>query len=198
MIIKFEKEMRVCMAKAEYRSAIRSRKRIHDALGNLLIEKSLDQITVTDVVRYAKINRGTFYAHYKDVPDVINHWIKGTFSEIRKVIDVSGISRKDMAHSILMQIQKVLEKDIEFYRKIMHSNSSILIQKQLVQVILDYLLEYGKNVSEELYEDYAFKVRFCAGGLSQLYREWFRGSVSMELNDLTLQAEKLINKIVEN
>ena len=51
------------MAKAEYRSAIRSRKLINEALADLLTEKPLDKITVTDVVSRADINRGTFYAH---------------------------------------------------------------------------------------------------------------------------------------
>jgi restriction endonuclease len=48
------------MAKAEYRSSLRSKKLISKALANLLTEKPLDQITVTDVVSRADINRGTF------------------------------------------------------------------------------------------------------------------------------------------
>ena len=44
-----------------------------DALADLLQEKPLDKITVTDVVRRAGINRGTFYAHYMDISDVIQH-----------------------------------------------------------------------------------------------------------------------------
>ena len=46
------------MAKAEYRSAIRSKRLINDALADLLQEKPLDKITVTDVVNRADINRG--------------------------------------------------------------------------------------------------------------------------------------------
>jgi len=53
------------MAKAEYRSAVRSRRLIHTALADLLLEKPLDKITVTDVVNRAEINRGTFYLHYR-------------------------------------------------------------------------------------------------------------------------------------
>lgn len=50
------------MAKAEYKSAIRSRRMIQHALVELLQEKELDKITVTDIVTRADINRGTFYA----------------------------------------------------------------------------------------------------------------------------------------
>ncbi len=56
--------------KAEYRSAIRSRKLIRQAYVELIKEKDIDKITVMDVVNKADINRGTFYAHYKSVFDV--------------------------------------------------------------------------------------------------------------------------------
>ena len=56
--------------KAEYRSAIRSRRLIREAYTQLLKEKNLQKITVTDIVTRAEINRATFYAHYPDVRGV--------------------------------------------------------------------------------------------------------------------------------
>lgn len=53
--------------KAEYKSAVRSRTLIKRAFLELLREKSIDKITVTDIVARADINRGTFYAHYDDI-----------------------------------------------------------------------------------------------------------------------------------
>ena len=43
---------------------------IRSALFELLKEKELQNITVTDICRLADINRGTFYKYYKDVPDL--------------------------------------------------------------------------------------------------------------------------------
>lgn len=56
--------------KAEFRSAIRTRRMIWDASTQLLKEKGLSRITVTDIVTRADLNRATFYAHYPDVRDV--------------------------------------------------------------------------------------------------------------------------------
>ena len=56
--------------KAEYRSAIRSRRMIREAYTQLLKEKDLSRITVTDIVKQADLNRATFYAHYPDVRGV--------------------------------------------------------------------------------------------------------------------------------
>lgn len=57
--------------RSEYRSSIRSRTLIRSALLSLMHEMPFDSITVTDVVRQADINRGTFYSHYRSTFDVI-------------------------------------------------------------------------------------------------------------------------------
>lgn len=57
--------------KTEYRNAIRSKTMIKDALLSLMIEKPFDKISITDIVKKADINRGTFYAHYSNTADVL-------------------------------------------------------------------------------------------------------------------------------
>lgn len=48
----------------------RTKKLLRQALTRLMQQKDFQSITVTDVVREADINRGTFYAHYRDVYDL--------------------------------------------------------------------------------------------------------------------------------
>ena len=93
------------MAKAEYRSAVRSRKLINDALADLLTEKPLDKITVTDVVNRADINRGTFYAHYRDIPDAVDHLIQQTFSAIRDAMITNTPTPASIGSTLLSAIQ---------------------------------------------------------------------------------------------
>ena len=49
----------------------RTKKLLRQALTRLMQQKDFQSITVTDVVREADINRGTFYIHYKDVGDLL-------------------------------------------------------------------------------------------------------------------------------
>ncbi|USK71173.1 TetR/AcrR family transcriptional regulator [Peribacillus asahii] len=50
---------------------IRTRESIRDALVELIEEKSFEAISVKDITTRAKINRGTFYAHYQDKFDLM-------------------------------------------------------------------------------------------------------------------------------
>ena len=183
------------MAKAEYRSAIRSRKLINAALADLLQEKPLDKITVTDVVNRAEINRGTFYAHYTDVPDVINHLIQQTFTNIREAIVQQG-TLDFVPRILLLRIQEILQADLEFYRKIMSSNAAALMQDQLIGIVLEYLIQHEGDFQVEDHEQYVLIIRFCAGGLSALYHDWFAGKLDISLEELTVQAEKLMAGII--
>ncbi len=184
------------MAKAEYRSAIRSRKMINMALADLLQEKPLDKITVTDVVRRAEINRGTFYAHYTDIPDVIHHVIEETFSHLRNEVFESPQQVTEIPHILLQRIQEILNEDRDFCQKVMTSSASALMEEELVKLMLDYLIQHEEKYSFGNHDQYVLTIRFCAGGLCNLYRDWFSGKIPLSLEELTQQAETLLNRLI--
>lgn len=50
---------------------VRTRQAIRDALVELIEEKGFEALTVKDITTQANINRGTFYAHYRDKYDLM-------------------------------------------------------------------------------------------------------------------------------
>ncbi len=56
---------------AEDRRVRKTKRHLRKALTSLLLEKDISHITVRDVAEAADVNRGTFYAHYKDVHDLL-------------------------------------------------------------------------------------------------------------------------------
>ena len=184
------------MAKAEYRSAVRSRKLIKAALGDLLQEKPLDKITVTDVVNRAEINRGTFYAHYTDIPDVIHQMVEEAFCRIRDVLSDQTCAIEDLPVVLLRQVQSILDEDQAFYRKILASHAAKQLGDQLCAVVVDYLLEHRRDFAAGSREDFELKIRFCAGGLSQLYQDWFSGNLKCPQEEFNRQAERLLSRVM--
>ena len=184
------------MAKTEYRNVLRSRKLIKDALADLLTEKPLDKITVTDVVNRADINRGTFYAHYKDIPDVVDHLIQQTFSVLRDAIIAHPESVESIGHTLLSSLQALLEEDLPFYRKILNSSASSIMQERLVETVTDFMLEHKEQFYPGGQQEYLMAIRFCAGGLTNLYRDWFSGRLPCSLTELTQLGEQLIHRFI--
>ena len=55
---------------------------LENSLKNLLLQKPLDKITISDITDDCGISRMTFYYHFKDIPDVVEFILKKKWDEI--------------------------------------------------------------------------------------------------------------------
>ena len=62
-----------------------TRKVIKDALLDLLEEKAISTITITDICRMAEINRGTLYLHYKNLSEILDELFDDALNNIDSV-----------------------------------------------------------------------------------------------------------------
>lgn len=61
-----------------------TRKVIEDSFLQLLRQKHVSKITVTELCQMAQINRATFYKHYADVPQLLEKLEERLFDQIRE------------------------------------------------------------------------------------------------------------------
>ena len=122
--------------------------------------------------------------------------IQQTFSAIRDVILDQGSSLDNVGLALLATLQSLLEEDLAFYRKILNSSAASVMQEQLVSVVSEFLLEHRDRLYPGSQEEYQIAIRFCAGGLSNLYRDWFAGKLSCSLSELTKIGETLIAGVI--
>lgn len=185
------------MAKAEYKSAIRSRKMIQRALVELLQEKELDKITVTDIVTRADINRGTFYAHYVDISDVLDSIMENVCQTIREALERQPLRTKTPdARMALQHLQRMLESDPEFYRNAIRSNVSGIVLEKLRNFFIELMMQRESGYAIRDHSQYEFTVRFNSGGVIAMYRDWFSGALSLSLDELTEKAARSINTVL--
>ncbi|EKN70924.1 TetR family transcriptional regulator [Neobacillus bataviensis LMG 21833] len=65
---------------------LRTKESIRDALVELIDEKGFEAITVKDITIRAKINRGTFYAHYQDKFDLMTKCEEEIMHEMSRIV----------------------------------------------------------------------------------------------------------------
>ena len=103
--------------KAEYRSSLRSKRLIREALISMMREKPFEKITITDIVRTADINRGTFYAHFRDIGEVLDSVKELAMSELHEAF---GELTPDLIianpHPLFEALSALIAKDKEYYR----------------------------------------------------------------------------------
>ena len=187
------------MAKAEYRSAQRSRRLINDALAELIKEKPLDKITVTDVVKRADLNRGTFYAHYTDIQDVVNHQVDNACNAVQEALRTNQTTHpgRPTPAIVLRQLQKFLESDLTFYRSMMNSSVAGMAAERIRGVFITYMLEHEKDFDAHDHSRYLFGIMFASGGVVAMYQDWFTGRLPLTMDELTNRAIEVTTEIAE-
>ena len=180
--------------KAEYRSAIRSRRMIREAYTQLLKEKDLSKITVTDIVNRADINRATFYAHYPDVRGVteeIENEIIAKMLEVLEEFRYTSFFRNPAP--LLLKLSRYLEEDAEFYRTLVRANGSEIFMEKLKKVFTEHMIN-DSDIPEDMRHSKMVSLRICyfAGGIVNLYKQWFRGDLDCTLNDIAMEVSKLL------
>lgn len=180
--------------KAEYKSAVRSRKLIKNALIDLLKEKPLDKITVTDIAGRAELNRGTFYAHYPD----INSLIQSLEEEIVQTLcdllyAVEEPNPLDAPLPLFLQISEYLEENREIVLALMNSRTTSTFFVSLPELITRQLVA-SSGIEESRRKNPAFQTRcrFYAGGAASLYIAWFQGTLHCSLRDVAYILEHII------
>lgn len=183
------------MAKAEYRSSIRSKNLIKKALAKLIHEKDIAKITVSDIIREADISRGTFYAHYSDVHAVVEQIESEEMKNLMDFVDRFGFENLvTKVGSFIESICIYLSRDVEYYRMIAQSNILNNFIWRLVNVYYENLLDYTMNRLNAKDRDEAeLYLIYITSGAKTIILSWLNGEVKGTPEEIGQRLGKLIN-----
>ena len=105
------------------------------SLKELMVEKPLDKITVTDLTEHCGVNRMTFYYHFKDIYDLVE-W--ACVEEATRAL--AGKKTYDTWQQGFLQILQSLQKDKVFYINVYHSISREYIEQYLYKLTYDLMI----------------------------------------------------------
>ncbi|MBI4857489.1 MAG: TetR/AcrR family transcriptional regulator [Acetobacterium woodii] len=181
--------------KAEYKSAIRSRRMIRQAFLELIQEKDVEKITVTDIITRADINRGTFYAHYRDIRDLME---QNGNEIIAKVISVlNDFHYHHFMHDPLPLLRKIsdwLEADLEYFRILVNARGSEAFLTKLKEIFIQQM-EIDSDIPEAIKQspEFTIHLHFMAGGIINLYQVWLRGGINTSIQEITNQICRILS-----
>ena len=171
--------METAKPKKEDRRVRYTKQAIRDGFLRLLAEKPIEKISVTEICREADINRGTFYAHYSDVDDLL-HQLEDDL--LRRLDDVG--SRHNARQSDGKTFRYLTDlftlaseySDI-FYTLYCRSGDSEfqdkIFNKLKYQYLYEFLSIFGGSESEKL--DYC--ASFIVAGMCTLVKVWIENGM---------------------
>lgn len=167
--------------KSSHKNAARSRYLIKQAFAQLMNEKDLQKITVTDIVDRANISRGTFYAHYLDVYDLSVAIQNNIIETIDTAIEEMGIERiltdpTEATHRGM----KFLDENKTYFKLFITSSFSDTLIARVINRIDDKFSEkinelYPGNEQNEI----KFFLLYSLGAYKSIILYWFNNNTAM-------------------
>ena len=183
------------MAKATYRSALRSKRLLRDAFTELLRENDYNRITVTEVVKRADLNRSTFYAHYASIEDLMNEMVTEVTESIFLVLK-SAFSGDFLHHPepTLELMGDVLEQEQNLYRSLSAARQADTFMASLRDIMIERIkADLGGIDSPDFPVGLA---SFVAGGVITLYRAWLDGAMGdVPVDEITRTAATYVKAL---
>lgn len=174
------------MQKQEYKNSIQTKKKIASAYLHLLIENP-SAISVTEIVKKAELNRGTFYLHFDNVKAVEKH-IESELAENFKdlELDFRQVQIDQTPEIILNKFNEILMKDIDFYRLFIRAASETNLMETIKKSLLISISNNFKVMRYVMnYERFKTVVQYIAGGAINVYTDWFKGNINCTLEELS-------------
>ncbi|MBQ8763692.1 MAG: TetR/AcrR family transcriptional regulator C-terminal domain-containing protein [Clostridia bacterium] len=167
------------MAKAEYRSSIRSKNLIKKALAKLIHEKDLAKITVSDIIREADISRGTFYAHFSDVNSVVTQIESEEMKNLMDFVDKYGFENIGLnPKTFVTLICEYMMRDMEYYRMLAQSNILTNFIWRLVYVYYERLLDKVLTTQPDTDRNEAeLYLIYVTSGAKTVVLSWLNGEI---------------------
>lgn len=171
---------------------IKTRRLIKNALIELMAEKEVSAITITELSEKALINRKTFYRHYSAVSEVVTEIENEILSEFAEALRNANKSCLDIG-SIVADISELLVRRREYFAKMTKLNPD-LFSKGRIKAMLRRAVEVSLRSSGVIpdRDTLASVSQFAVSGVLALYSEWFDNGCHGDLDHVTEVAKRMI------
>ena len=171
--------------KAEYRSSIRSKTMIKETMLELMVEKPFDKITITDIVKKADINRGTFYAHYDNTSEVLKSISASVMDEIASAFKARNNSDALWnPRGYLKQISDFfLTNPIYFSRLVATEKISEVLNDARHNAIRKILDDLGMDLPESSKAQLSIILDYSISGVCTLYTDILLEKIPVSLEN---------------
>lgn len=167
--------------KSSHKNAARSRQMIKTAFAELLNEKEMAKITVTNIVDRAGISRGTFYAHYLDVYDLFMAVQANIAETIENGITAIGAENiiKDPTAAIAAGM-KFLDTKKAYYKLFATCSLSAVFIEKVMALVEQKLYDAAEELFDgEKEQEYTFFMTYSLGAAKNVVISWLTGKLDV-------------------
>ena len=180
------------------RSSIKTKNIIKSSFAELLKEKKeLKKITVSDLVKKADINRGTFYIHYDNIYGVAGDLEEEILETL--MLDTESLTSIEHLDLYFDNVINYLKENESLYKTILCSKEPLMFLEKITRVINEKLYNIlVSNPQIHKSNSLKFDVSFFSDGIITQILKYFTEKSNYSLDDINIYMKKLFRLIFIN
>lgn len=177
----------------------RTKRLIRDTLTELIEEKGFEGVTVRDLTERAKINRGTFYLHYRDKYDLLeqseDEIIKGIVQLVHEISPIEAVAytSQNEPFPIIQKLFEYFQENANFMKVILGPKGDPAFQVKLRELITEtFLNKMAKEInSEEMMVPVEFLTTYVSAAHVGVIQHWLETGMEKSPREMTLILAKM-------
>lgn len=168
---------------------LNTKKKLTNTLLVLLDEKRINDITVLELCKKAKINRTTFYKYYKDVDDLVFKIEESLLDDLKNyIVDI----KRNYLISFTSKIIETVANRKEIYGRLLCDNGDHTFLRRILSLVYEQSISEWEHLLKKASKSDLEKIySFIVDGTIGIVEEWIRNGCQDEPNTVAI----FINKI---
>lgn len=174
------------MDKKMDRRVLKTKRAIYNAFVELLSEKEINHITITDISKKADINRKTFYNYYSNTYEVMEEIENLTVDTFIKRLDaIEFTNMTDFLTEIFSQFTEIINSDLDFFSHLFKTNNRSILIVKIVEAIKEYIRKRIEKEQELDIQKFNIVADFYIPGILSVYMNWFINNHNIPIEELS-------------
>ncbi|WP_066387409.1 TetR/AcrR family transcriptional regulator [Neobacillus mesonae] len=177
----------------------RTKRLIRDTLTELIEEKGFEGVTIRDLTERAKINRGTFYLHYRDKYDLLeqseDEVIKGIVQLVHGISPIEAVAytSQNEPFPIIQKLFEYFQENANFMKVILGPKGDPAFQVKLRELITEtFLNKMAKEInSEAMMVPVEFLTTYVSAAHVGVIQHWLETGMEKSPREMTLILAKM-------
>lgn len=172
----------------------------HQALitsfSDLLQTKSFEQITVQDLCAKANVRRSTFYRHFNDKYDLLNHVVGTLIDHFRELYlpDINPDNPRQFFEKLMRDVLTFIHDNKDIVRSVITLNfygEVYTIFYEQIYKAVQKQIEFDRQ-SGQFYVDVTIYGEFLTGGILSVITNWIQPGQQQSIDKVTKEIVNMI------
>ena len=170
----------------------KTKKQLAAVLKELMEVKSLEKISIQEVMEKAQLNRQTFYYHFEDIYDLLKWTLE------RETIDLLGDYKDENLwqegyKDILLYLEKNKIFALNALNSLGHEHFNRFFHQQVYELI-DQFVKQPSEILQEMEEQYLnFITHFFTVSITAVTISWLQGEMDFTVEELIQMVNRFLD-----